>query len=246
MRIEQEVAITRNDTLAEQLFHQQMMILEKQEKMSTQLDHSNSMRQLEMQQIAPILESLLSMAKDRSLQPTDTNNLAVSHKFTDFDPISESQKPRVRVKRLQCLDGCPCRCHSHRIFRSPFGVSPILGDFFLRYRRKKLTECDVQTCRGNERFEAILRFVLPSFVSRVANIQFNIALRAVPFKLLINTRTTIPYDSPIFIFVQEGNIEGIKDLLISGKASLSDVDPYGLGLLYVGSQTQRMPIRAHN
>ncbi|KAH7015602.1 hypothetical protein EDB80DRAFT_708310 [Ilyonectria destructans] len=41
----------------------------------------------------------------------------------------------------------------------------------------------------------------------------------------------VPYDSPIFICTQE-DLEGIKKLLRSGKASINDVDPYGLGLLY--------------
>jgi hypothetical protein len=39
--------------------------------------------------------------------------------------------------------------------------------------------------------------------------------------------------SPILVCVQEGDIVGAKELLYSGKSSLNDVDPYGLGLLYV-------------
>ena len=42
-----------------------------------------------------------------------------------------------------------------------------------------------------------------------------------------------PYESEIFHAVQEGNISTMMHLLQSGQASIHDVDPYGLGLLYV-------------
>ena len=42
-----------------------------------------------------------------------------------------------------------------------------------------------------------------------------------------------PYESPIFVSIQEGNISGVMALLRNGDASIHDVDPYGLGLLYV-------------
>ncbi|KAG8157693.1 hypothetical protein KVR01_012355 [Diaporthe batatas] len=40
------------------------------------------------------------------------------------------------------------------------------------------------------------------------------------------------YDSPIFICVQNGDVEGMRALWMSGSASLDAVDPYNLGLLY--------------
>ena len=42
-----------------------------------------------------------------------------------------------------------------------------------------------------------------------------------------------PYDSLIFDFVQKGNVFDVMTLLQNGDASVYDVDPYGLGLLYV-------------
>ncbi|EDN07610.1 predicted protein [Histoplasma mississippiense (nom. inval.)] len=41
-----------------------------------------------------------------------------------------------------------------------------------------------------------------------------------------------PYESAIFSVIQEGNIPTIVTLLQNGQASIHDVDPYGLGLLY--------------
>jgi hypothetical protein len=42
-----------------------------------------------------------------------------------------------------------------------------------------------------------------------------------------------PYESEIFISIQSGNMTTIRRLLESAQASIHDVDPYGLGLLYV-------------
>lgn len=44
----------------------------------------------------------------------------------------------------------------------------------------------------------------------------------------------LPYESPIFECVQNGDIDGMRRLLTSGTTSIDAVDPYGLGLLYVG------------
>jgi hypothetical protein len=42
-----------------------------------------------------------------------------------------------------------------------------------------------------------------------------------------------PYESAIFAVVQDGDIPSLMALLRNGNASIHDVDPYGLGLLYV-------------
>lgn len=56
-----------------------------------------------------------------------------------------------------------------------------------------------------------------------------------------NRNTTLsftrPYESPIFVSVQEGDIPALFRLLETGQATVHDVDPYGLGLLYVRPPT---------
>lgn len=47
----------------------------------------------------------------------------------------------------------------------------------------------------------------------------------------------MPYDSPIFVCVQNGDVIAMVGILSSGKASIDAVDPYGLGLLYVSEVT---------
>lgn len=47
------------------------------------------------------------------------------------------------------------------------------------------------------------------------------------------TAITIPYESPIFRHIQEGDIRRSMELIDSGLVSVHSVDPYGLGVLYV-------------
>ena len=43
-----------------------------------------------------------------------------------------------------------------------------------------------------------------------------------------------PYSWPLFTLIYQGDVVGATDLIKSGQASASDVDPYGLGVSYVG------------
>jgi hypothetical protein len=54
-------------------------------------------------------------------------------------------------------------------------------------------------------------------------------------QVFYRTPAIIPYDSPLFDRVQNGDIAGVRELWRRGQASVDVVDPYGLGLLYVRS-----------
>lgn len=43
----------------------------------------------------------------------------------------------------------------------------------------------------------------------------------------------IPYDSPILVYAQNGNVGGMRELFQSCQVPIDVVDPYGLGLLHV-------------
>ncbi|XXH01945.1 hypothetical protein Hte_008308 [Hypoxylon texense] len=66
----------------------------------------------------------------------------------------------------------------------------------------------------------------------MGNFSVSFNLPFIPVSATIQTLRTIPYDSPILVCSQEGDVDGIRDLLRTGQASINDVDPYGLGLLY--------------
>lgn len=61
-----------------------------------------------------------------------------------------------------------------------------------------------------------------------------------------NRNTTLsnvrPYESSVFHCVQQGDVEGFRKLLRTGQASVHDVDPYGLGLLYVRTLIRTLDI----
>ena len=56
------------------------------------------------------------------------------------------------------------------------------------------------------------------------------------FNKITYPRYTVQYDSPIFICVQSGDVQGALALFGKGMASIYDVDPYNLGLLYVSKR----------
>lgn len=141
--------------------------------------------------------------------------------------------------RLRCFEECPCRCHYRTVVRSPRLLSECLGDFFLGcsslpWSLSSYVQCDEQSCRRSRSSMMELRYFLPSWFSyAVARFSVNFSLRLLPLNVCLQTRQTIPYDSPILVCTQDGDIEGMRRLLRLGAASLNDVDPYGLGLLYV-------------
>lgn len=149
-------------------------------------------------------------------------------------------KFRTSLGALKCQNDCHYRCHnrlSRRIL--PRNLSTYLGHAFLGYSNlpwylSSLVQCSEQTCRRSKNLTADLRYFLPTwFLSAVAEFNLAVSLHMIPLKIYLQTRNVIPYDSPILVCVQEGDTVGAKELLSSGKSSLNDVDPYGLGLLYV-------------
>lgn len=154
---------------------------------------------------------------------------------------------------LNCLKDCKCRCHFRSVVRSPRLLSNCLGNVVLGFSNlpwaaSRFSQCDEQTCRRMASPETEFKYFLPSWFSyAVANFKVDLAIRFLPLNIHVRSLNTIPYDSPILVCTQEGDTEGIMRLLQSGAASLYDVDPYGLGLLYVSAclcifHTQLMPI----
>jgi len=64
--------------------------------------------------------------------------------------------------------------------------------------------------------------------------RYSISLEAT-FNKTTHLQYIVQYDSPIFICVQSGDINGARALFQEGMASIYDVDPYNLGLLYYAS-----------
>ena len=140
---------------------------------------------------------------------------------------------------VMCYKDCSCRCHQRSFVRSPRRLSSYMGDLFLGYSSlpselHSIEPCNEQTCRRSKSSKVDVNFYLPPWLT-LNSVRFSLAfsMSRVPVSVSLQTRNTIPYDSPIHLAIQAGHIEDVKDILCSGKASLNDVDPYGLGILYV-------------
>ena len=63
----------------------------------------------------------------------------------------------------------------------------------------------------------------------------------ISFEATFNQNTTIcfsrPYNALVFSAVQTGDLDQVKQLLCGREASIHDVNPYNLGLPYVGAST---------
>jgi hypothetical protein len=156
------------------------------------------------------------------------------------DPLFSG--PRMStVTPLSCLEDCRCRCHFRSVIRSPRLLSNRLGAIILGFSNlpwalSGFSQCNEQTCRRKRFPKTEVKCFLPSwFGYAVANFKVDFAVRFLPLNVCVRTLNTIPYDSPILVCTQEGNIQGVMKLLQSDAASLYDVDPYGLGLLYYAS-----------
>ena len=199
------------------------------------------------------LERLLKATKITLPQqikaPSSTGSVTGTLSLTSRDSsVPLVRRPRVRgrvtvpkSKGLQCQDDCRCACHKRVLLRSPRNLSTYMGDAFLGMQSlpwlfSSFVQCDEQTCRRSQQLSADFRYRLPSwFILAFASFSMSFALRFIPLQIFLSTRNVIPYDSPILVCIQEGDLDRAKNLFFSGKASLNDVDPYGLGVLYYAS-----------
>ena len=83
---------------------------------------------------------------------------------------------------------------------------------------------------GPQQSEQARPDVLPTPIRPTASLSYEICFsrNSIPY-------CRRPYGAPIFVQVMNGNIEGIRNLLVNSEATIWDCDPYGLGLLYVCS-----------
>ncbi|KAI9791850.1 MAG: hypothetical protein M1816_003395 [Peltula sp. TS41687] len=219
---ESQVALKEQATKMNQLVSGQHIVVQQQ-----RLNDHHDVVQSQVSEKAPL----------RLSSESDVRDLQTRLAKTKPSPYHVTLKVS-RSARLQCLDPCLCRCHYRSVLRSPRSLSSYFGDLFFGYSSlpwclSSVVECNEQTCRRSKLSTAQFQYFFPSwFMSAVASVNIGFVLCSTSLNFCIQTRITIPYDSPIFVAIQEGNIADMKDLLLKGEASLNDVDPYGLGLLY--------------
>lgn len=231
--------ISRLELKLEAAVQNQTLLMERQEKMLIEFLESNK-----MPAEGPQLDekSSITLHLGRTLDDKTTTELLQLQTSAPRRPAPKL-RPMTGSEPLQCFEDCQCRCHYRTVLRSPRAIAHCLGDLFLACSNlpwcfSGVAPCTEQTCRRNWQPNADLRYLLPPWLSFVAgNLSLSYNLRRLPINITVQTRQTIPYDSPILVCTQEGDVEGIRKCLLSGEASITDVDPYGLGLLYVGASS---------
>ncbi|KAI0690968.1 hypothetical protein BC835DRAFT_1362381 [Cytidiella melzeri] len=128
--------------------------------------------------------------------------------------------------RLRCLVGCECRCHSP-------GTSQVVTSWLTPYVGKvnvpKQRPCDVQTCRQDRTMPSHAVWYLPLWMAKVE------AQISSPFYLSIRTPRMVRGDAQIWHSIWEADIAGVRGLLLSGEASVLDVNEQGWTVLRVCS-----------
>ena len=149
----------------------------------------------------------------------------------------------TRQQPLECFKVCPCHCHQRSVIRTPRQLSLYMGDIFLGFSNLSWTfqswaQCNVQSCRRSRNLQADMKYYFPPWLT-MNSVRFSLAfsIQKPLLSISIETRKTIPYGSPIHLSILSGDIEKVRYLLCSQTASLNDVDPFGLGVLYVSSHS---------
>ncbi len=160
--------------------------------------------------------------------PLTHTQLARSHPHCERCP-SASELP------LQCHNACECRCHDTTLTRaSPYILAPVFGNLFLprSFFYWSFASCDVQTCRRRQRNcqMTTLKYFFPSWFIAV---DMKIRLESFPVQFCLQTPRRVSRTSPLFLAIAHSDIEGVRELLLSHRGSVNDVDPHGRGVLHV-------------
>ncbi|KAI0685596.1 hypothetical protein BC835DRAFT_508407 [Cytidiella melzeri] len=125
---------------------------------------------------------------------------------------------------LRCLEGCECRCHSS-------GTSQVVARWLTAYIGKvnipKRRACNVQTCRQDRTTASQVVWYLPLWMAKVEVQVLS------PFYLSIRTPRLVRGNAPIWRCINRADINGVRELLLSGEASVLDVDERGNTVLHV-------------
>ena len=172
------------------------------------------------------------MIDDARHNPCPSADLPKHEDNTSIDlpsvPHNVSQPPtKLRTRRpLECPSNCPCRCHYPSISQLiPGWLAPYTGQVSISKRllhptfSSRLSLCNVQTCRGDLRRSMSLRWNSPLGLLH-GSLQYIARDRQINFSL--GAPRTVSWDSPIVNAVCYGDLQGVRELFATGKASIWD------------------------
>lgn len=152
--------------------------------------------------------------------------------------------PGVRVQALQyngpvCKAWCPCACHSRSKVKTPKFLERIIGEMFIGYTGLPYVNnpCNKRYCERRQTPFVTMDYWFPSWwMTYIVKMTFAYQPMAGP-QMNMTTLRRVPETAQCFLFAMEGDIEGVKALLVSDKASTRDVaSTTGYTMLTVSSR----------
>ncbi|TGO80422.1 hypothetical protein BELL_0007g00120 [Botrytis elliptica] len=198
------------------------------------------------QQVDERISRVEEMLKTQSTQIQNSQSLQVGPSYNMGPPasrrrlsrsVSKERPPKmpsrpeaVGVRLTQyasiCRAGCLCACHSQTKSSTPGFMDRILGQLFVGYAGMPLLsqKCDTATCEKSQsphmRFE--YWFPLGFCWSQIIRLQLGYQSNVGP-QMSLTTLRRVSDSAQCVSFALEGNIEGLKNLFMSGMASPRDV-----------------------
>jgi hypothetical protein len=172
---------------------------------------------------------LVSESATRSISHAQVLNYSVSKSVTYF---------RV-YKPNKCEGNCECSCHSSYRYRTPLILRNLLCTLFIGYAGSPLlgSSCERIECQNQTKSYLQLTYCFPQwFLEKAIHVVAAMTyIGTATFGLEVRRRIGWGGgEDGILRFALTGNTIGIKSLLQSGKALMTDVDPYhGRSALYV-------------
>lgn len=177
---------------------------------------------LEIARIRPSVDSIQGLLQ-RVL--TSSQTLELSNANTK---LRSSQNPTFRFQtsiKPSCSQFCICRCHQVKKASSPTWMAGLLGLLFASYSGLPIlrnTPCNETQCKQNQKSLLRVNYYFPSWLLN----------RMVIFRdqwspydghiISVRTPRLISRHSEIFVMIQMGNLDGIRNLFASGAASPFD------------------------
>lgn len=188
---------------------------------------------------------------ERGFEKIEQQILALSRHLQQqqFNPIlSQAPNPRVEVhnqeqdqmlratafsalqvrvtQRRRCHSWCRCVCHTKKSVNTPKFLRSIMGILFIGYTGVPALSpsCDIDVCSGNS--EGLLQvhyFFPPWFLAKVVSIALRVS-RAYGPELCLRVANVRADGDPIFRHCYFGNVEAVRSLLVSGEASVLDIN----------------------
>lgn len=143
-----------------------------------------------------------------------------------------------KASNSNCPRWCSCRCHKPGQLRSPHLFRVILGALSIGFTDIPfITQpCNQKMCRPRHQMSTIITYQFPNWILKRA-VSILISSNTAGPELLLRTLRVLPANAEIFRLAMTNNLDGIKAMFSSGRASIYDIDDNQWSLLHVSPRS---------